>query len=771
MITQPQQFRVGQGGIATRLPDMDFETYSEAGYVYSDEKGMFIAPPTAPAGKRGLFVVGAAVYAEHPSTEVLSLAYDLKDGVGSRLWVPGLPPPQDLFDHIARGGLLESHHSGFEFLIWHYVCNGRMGWPVLPLLQQRCSMAKARAWSLPGALEKVANIVSAPVQKDTAGGTIMKQVSAPRKPTKALKDLRYTPVNAPEKFSRLYLYNIDDIRSEESVSLRIPDLSPDELRVWQLDQEINMRGVHIDRVALDACLELVTAELSDVDRQLHKLTDGMVEKVTQVERMEGWMASQGYPMTSLGEDAVQEAIKRNDAPPAVHRLLGLRALGGSAGIKKLFAMHNTANQDNRIRGLLAYCGADRTGRWAGRGVQVQNLQNSGPEVIKCPTCDQWMNASVMPDELMGCPHCKTYTELNGQEWNPDAMDQALADIVRLQNDPNAIRNIWGDIVPIVAACLRGLFSAAPGCDFISSDYSAIEAVVMAAMAGEEWRMEVFRTHGKIYEMGASRITGVPFDEFIKHKQETGNHHPLRKKIGKVSELASGYAGWIGAWKNFGADKFLTDDEIKEGILKWRDASPAIVEFWGGQLRKARGRWEFTPELFGLEGAFVSAVLNPGKAFAVGSQYGQVVYQFDTEANVLYCQLPSGRRLNYHRPQLRRRTDTKRNNMVTFELSFEGWNSDYKKGPKGWMRIDTYSGKLAENVIQAIARDILAYALVNLNGAGYSVVMHVHDEVVSEVPEGTGTVEDFERIMSTLPPWASNWPVKASGGWRGKRFRK
>jgi len=154
---------------------------------------------------------------------------------------------------------------------------------------------------------------------------------------------------------------------------------------------------------------------------------------------------------------------------------------------------------------------------------------------------------------------------------------------------------------VISGCLRGLFSAAPGKEFICSDYSAIEAVVIAALAGEEWRLEVFRTHGKIYEMSAAKISGVPFEEIIAYKKTHGQHHPLRKKIGKVAELASGFGGWIGAWKNFGADKFMDDNEIKQSILKWREDSPAIVELWGGQWRQQPGHWKFTREFYGLEG--------------------------------------------------------------------------------------------------------------------------------------------------------------------------
>jgi DNA polymerase len=302
--------------------------------------------------------------------------------------------------------------------------------------------------------------------------------------------------------------------------------------------------------------------------------------------------------------------------------------------------------------------------------------------------------------------------------------------------------------------LRGLFTAAPGHDLICSDYSAIEAVVLAELSGETWRQEVFRTHGKIYEMSAAKIKNIPFEEFEKHKKETGQHHHLRK-MGKTAELASGYGGWINAWKRFGADEFLTDDEIKTAILNWRKASPAVVEFWGGQKRN------WNSELYGVEGHAIQAILNPGKEYVFRKLKFQVI------DNILYVTLLSGRKLIYHNPRVIPHFEQRRG----LQILFEGWNSNPTMGPIGWVKKDTYSGKLTENIAQATARDILAFAIVNLEAKGYPVVLHIHDEIGSEVREDFGSIEEFETIMSTMPEWAARWPVKAHGGWRGKRYRK
>lgn len=715
---------------------MDFECYSEAGYVWDEAKQKWRG-----VGKnlKGLAAVGAPAYSEHPSTEVLSLAYDLKDGLGDRLWLPGMEPPADLIDHMLRGGLIEAHNSAFEYHIWRNVCTARMGWPALSYTQLRCSMAKSRAWSLPGALAKVAGVLNTAEQKDKKGDALLRKLSVPRNPTKNNPRLRLTPEDSPEDFLQLYDYNRQDIKAESAVSTAIPDLLPGELDLWLLDQKINFTGVHIDKKALDDCLAIVGQAQAQYTAELQTITSGTVQSASEIQKIVGWLGANGVQMASLDADAVESALKRTDLPPHGRRVLEIRASLGAASVKKLSAIDRRLSADSRLRDLFAFCGADRTARWAGRGPQPQNLPNSGPEWVRCDKCGKIQGAG----HSLGCYKCGAALE-DSEEWSVEAVGAALADIAT--RDLLHVERIWGDAVAVVAGCLRGLFSAPPGGELICSDFSAIEAVVLAALAGETWRMEVFRTHGLIYESSASKITGVPFEEFVRHKKETGSHHPLRKKIGKVAELASGYQGGIGAWKAFGADAFMSDDEIRENVKAWRQASPSIVNFW-----------------YGLENSAVAAVQNPGQCF----QYRGITY--GVTGDVLYCKLLSGRLLSYHRPRLH--PDTLPWGKQVLKLTYEGWNSDYKKGPTGWMRLDTYGGKLCENVVQATARDILAYAMVNIDKAGYPIVLHVHDEIVAEVAEGTGSVEEFERIMATMPAWCADWPIRAAGGWRGKRYRK
>jgi len=738
-----------------RVAEIDFETYSEAGYYFDPVKDKWRAPDGFPQGKAGLQSIGAPAYAEHPSTELLKLSYNLKDGKGPQLWSPGDPAPTDLFTYIAQEGLIEAWNSSFEFLIWHHVCVGRMGWPPLPLNQLRCAMAKGAAWGLPGALAKAAQVLDAPEKKDPRGDALIRKLCIPKQPTKKDRSLRRTPETHPQEFKQLGEYCIQDIKAEESISSMTPDLSAEELELWLLDQRINTRGVYIDPKGLSDCIEVVRQAREQYSAELIQITGIPDITINKLAQLRDWLLEWGFETPSLDKIHVAAALERTDLPPEVYRVLQIRVALGSAGVKKLAAIERTISSDDRLRALFQYCGARQTGRWAGRGAQPQNLTTGGPEVCRCGTCGRtrWVGLSI-------CLRCLS-TESKPAEWGVEAAEIALEAIA--SRNLRVVEALWGDATDAVAGCLRSLFSAAPGHELICSDYSAIEAVVLAELAGESWRQEVFRTHGKIYEMSAAKISGVPFEEFTQYKEETGSHHPLRKKIGKVAELASGYGGWINAWLQFGAGEFMNEAEIKNNVLLWRAASPMIVEFWGGQWRKHPDRWEWTQELHGLEGAAISAILSPGQCF------GYRGIRYKVSGDVLYCCLLSGRTLQYHKPRLYP-GETPFGKPIQC-ITFEGWNSDSTKGPVGWMRRETYGGKLCENVVQATARDILGHAMSNVEKAGYPIVLHVHDEIVSEVKAGAGSIEEFESIMGDLPEWCKDWPVKASGGWRGRRYRK
>lgn len=735
------------------LPTIDFETYSAAGYVFDGVKYVGARP-----NKRGLPLTGAARYAEDPTTEILSLSYDLLDGLGVKLWIPGMPPPADLINHISGGGVVEAHNSAFEFYIWHYVAFSRMGWAPLPLSQLRCSSSKCKAFSIPGSLQPASELMCPENIKDAGGHAVMMKLSTPRKPTKNNTALRYTPEDSPQEFARLYSYNEQDVRAEHALSNKLPDLSPHELDVWLLDQRINVRGVQIDTESLAACISIFEQAENKYLAELNHLTGGGVNSASELQKMIGWLAARWVRTASL-DDAGVNALLSSDIPSDCRRVLEIRKILSSSSVKKIYSIFHMLNSAGRLRGIFAYCGADRTGRWAGRGPQPQNLPRKGPKTVRCDPVNGCGKYYASHRET--CPHCAASCAFSESvEWCNDIVEQALNDIKWL--DLSVIESIWGDPLDVISGCLRGLFIAAPGKELICSDFSAIEGVAAAMLAREQWRIDVFRTHGKIYETGASKITGIPFEEFIRHKKETGNHHPTRQTIGKVSELASGFGGWVGSWIQFGAGEFMTEPEIREALLAWRAASPNIVEMWGGQHRKHPHRWEFTPEYYGLEGCAVLAILNPMQCYA----HNDIKYQYSQETGILYCRLLSGRILHYHNARLQ--PHTARNGMIEYQILYDG--TDNETTGK-WLTMSTYGGKLFENVVQATARDLLAFAMVNIEKAGFPIVLHVHDEIVSEVPEGTGDIKRFEQIMSTMPDWARDWPVKATGGWVGDRYRK
>jgi len=726
---------------------IDFETYSEAGYYFDPVSGQF---KPLQKGKPGIKGVNAAVYAEHPSARVISLAYE------DKLWVPGCQNPTDLFKHIVNGGLIEAHNALFEFYIWYYICHKRMGWPMLHLSQLRCSAAKARQSGLPGSLGNLGEVLNPKEIKDKRGTRLIQLLSIPKKPTKKCSDLYRSIEKYSDLYREMYMYNMQDVKAEQAISTMIPDLDPLELKVWQLDQRINFRGVAVDVTGVKNCIKIFRQAEVKYTKELQEITGGAVQTVGEITKRSAgdkWLISRGLDMPSLDKPSITEALEHQDwaGLEDCRRLLEIRQIIGSASVKKLFAMERTLSKDGRIRDLFVYCGAGHTGRWAGRGPQPQNLKNSGPNCFKCTVCG---TIAATPGYCLA--------PIDEIEWGNKPTVAALKTISI--GSLAAVEQQWGNAVDIIASCMRGLFIAAPGHDLICSDYSAIEAVVLAAMAGEEWRLEVFRTHGKIYETSASQVSGISLQEILDYKEQNGKHHPLRK-MGKVAELASGYSGWINAWKVFGADKFMADNEIKTAILAWREASPAIVEMWGGQWRKEPGVWKFTPDLYGVEGAAVSALLYPGQCF----KYRNVTYGHNTERDVLYCLLPSGRKLSYHTPRLTKALDPRK--LEVWQISFMGWNSDSSRGQVGWVEMNTYGGRLVENICQAVARDILAVAMLRLDAAGYPIVLHVHDEPVAEVPEGFGSVEEFEQLMMIKEPWFADWPIKAAGGWRGKRYRK
>jgi DNA polymerase len=752
------------------LATFDFETRGDAGFVwvppYVDGKlGHWESLPGFDTQKRGLSAVGVRVYIEHESFTPLMLAYDLTPQYGGATavqWELGTSWAclQPLFDYIRAGKLLEAHNAAFEYQVWNYFCVPRWGWPELSIRQLRCSAVKSRAAGYPGKLADVTTVLDTPIKKDKDGDRLMKLFSIPRNPTN--KDPRvYTkPIEAPDEWARYKAYNLTDIRSEHEVSIRVPDLPEDEQRRWFLDQEINDRGMAVDTFNIRNCIAVVEQTYSKFGAEFRGLT-GSIEP-TELKQLQGWLAAGGVHMYDMQAKTVDNVIERLTAETASNgglvspqlRALQIRQMLASASVKKLYALNAMTANDGRVHDMYLMH-ATHHGRTGGYGPQPANLYKG--------------------------------------DWHePADVDKALA-VIGSRSLP-AIEAAYPTLGPldVVNNCLRSLFVAGPGKQLVSSDYSAIEDVVLAALAGEQWVLDVHHTHGMIYEAQIARMTGIPFEEFVKHRTDTGGvatydrdgrlmsikggkHHPLRQQ-GKLAKLSGGYASWINGWKKFGADKYYRDDqEIKRAILDYRDTVPNTVELWGGQTRNKFNRapdGSYAPEreeLYGLEGAAIRAVKEPGKAF-YGNAARTIVFQVGAD-DCLYMQLPSGRRIQYHTPRLSPAT---RQWASPWELALTYWgrNTNPEKGPPAWIQMDLYGGVLTQNATGGTARDIMMHGMENCAAEKLDIVMHTYDELVIEAKVCDNvTVQQVEGCMNDLPKYAKGWPIFAKNGWAGPRYGK
>lgn len=752
-------------GVNEPMPTMDFETYSEAGFVWDAAANKWTCLPNAPQSKKGLSVVGSSVYTEHPTAEVLTLSYDLIDGHGLRRWRPGLPLPQDLFDHLAAGRPIEAHNAMFERLVWENVCVSKYGFPPLNPYMLRCSMATARVNNLPGALANLGDVLAVDAKKDKDGTRLLNKFSIPRNPTKTDPRVRILPADDPDDAERLYAYCDQDVSTEQQCAMAMDPMAPGELYFWLIDQEINHRGLGIDRQGVRDCIAVLEEAIAQYGRECVEITGGLHSN--QLAEIRGWMVGQGVHMPDMQAETVEMMLKRPDLPTPVHRVLQIRSLIGSASVKKLYAMEYQASRDDRLRNLIVHHGA-RTGRPTGEGPQPLNLPKAGPALVWCGACERphKVAADACPWCAVPCPPI----ERKGR-WQPAMVPHVLE--IMASRALGLVEWFFGDALLCIQGCVRGLFQASDGNDLIASDYSAIEAVVAAMISGEQWRIDTLRAKTDIYLASASKITGTPLQVYLDYPlAHGGDHHPDRQKIGKVAELALGYGGWEGAWRAFDPDADnKSTGEVESIIRAWRNASPQIVAHWGGQRVRDPNGWGWSDYLFGIEGAVIRAIQMPGTYQLPnpppGVQPFPVDIGFYVRDDILRMVLPSGRELQYRHPRLE--PSSKRPGQLA--ISYMTWNSNPKYGALGWVRMATWGSRIYENANQAIAHDILRGAILRLREAGYPTVLHVYDEIVGEVPSGTGSVEQFEQLMLPTEPWAAGWPIRASGGWRGKRYRK
>ena len=533
-----------------------------------------------------------------------------------------------------------------------------------------CSMIHARTLGLPSSLAEVGKVLGIEQQKMTEGKALVKFFCVPYDTVDGVPQF-HNPKDYPDKWEIFKAYNKRDVGAELEIDRRLSRFPvPDFLwKEFYLDQEINDRGILVDMQLADKAISLDAEAKEELTVEMKRLTG--VENPNSVYQLLDWLETQGYKSDSLGKAQVQELIKTTKEP--VKSVLQMRLQLSKSSVKKYTAMKNTACSDNRARGMFSFYGASRTGRWAGRNVQLQNLP---------------------------------------QNYLPDLSE--ARELVKYGSFED-IQMLYDDVPDTLSQLIRTAFIPRQGMKFIVADFSAIEARVIAWLAGEEWRMKAFANGEDIYCASASKMFGVPV---VKH----GENGQLRQK-GKISELACGFGGSVGAMKAMGGSG-MSDAELKQIVTDWRTASPHIVQLW----------WD-------VENAAIKAVRDKTETETHG-------IHFSYESGFLFIKLLSGRRLAYVKPRIGE------NRFGGDSITYEGIGTGRK-----WERLETYSGKLVENIVQATARDLLFYSMQTLSQ--YFIVGHIHDEMIIECPKDT-KLDEICQQMARTPDWAKGLLLRADG---------
>lgn len=662
--------------------------------------------------------VGAYKYFEHEHTGVWCAAYAVDDD-DVKMWHPDLDDA-DVKHAIKHADHVYAHNANFERLGFRHVLGPRHGFPVPGDEDFRCTMAMAFAMALPGSLEGAAAALGLPDQKDMAGNRVMKQLARPRR----MEGGKPVWWDTPEKFEKLYAYCMKDVEVERGLHERLLPLRPQEQRVYFMDQRINDRGVMIDHKLAGKSLAVVEATIARLNDEMHDVTGGEVSRVTNTGQLNTWLNANGVDCRSLAKDQLDELLAL-DLPDKCRRALELRKEGAKTSTAKINKMMEMRCADGRMRGNLQYHGAN-TGRWAARGAQLQNLPR---------------------------PEAKDVTQVV----------RAVA-----TGDADWVEMMCGNPMQAVADSVRGHIVAPKGRKIIAADFSQIEARVLPWLAGAEGVLDTFRKDEDIYCKAASGIFGKPINK---------DDHSNERQVGKVSVLSLGYQGGARAFANMAANYGLKLEPVLDFV--WPTATSAnrkkAKESWtargkssgmtkrawvAGELTKLAWR-DSNPEIVGywdeLDGAAILAVQRPGKQVHVGS----VTYL--KKGSFLFCRLPSGRAICYPYPVVKE-TETPWGSFQD-TLFYEGVDSYTKK----WGVKSFYGGLAAENITQAVARDVMAEAMLRVEDAGYEMTITIHDEVVGEVDAGA-SLDDFVSIITETPSWAEGLPI-AADGFIATRYRK
>lgn len=629
---------------------------------------------------------GLYKYVQSPDFQILLFAFSWNGGPvqildlaqGEQL------PPEILFALQDPNTIKKAYNAAFE---WY--CLNKFYYS--PLWQWRCTQLHGLYCGYPMGLGKVGEAMgmNEDKRKMGIGMALIRTFCIPCKPTaKNGNRTRTLPHHEPEKWKLFKHYCCQDVVSEMEVDMRLSafPVPEQEQHLWELDQYINAYGVAVDMGLVQSALavdETITGELMTEAIQLSGL-----QNPKSVKQLSNWLTEEtGEEITDLQKGTVKKLIESVDSDTA-RRMLEIRQEISKTSTKKYAATREAVCIDNRIRGLLQFYGANRTGRWAGRLVQVQNLPRNYLETIS---------------HARECVKAKKMA---------------------------ALKLIYGNVPDTLSQLIRTAFIPSPGNVLLVADFSAIEARIIAWLAGEQWRLEVFKTHGKIYEASASAMFGVPIGLIKKGNLE----YELRQR-GKVAELALGYQGASGALISMGAlEKGLTEEELPDIVRRWRSANKRIVDLW-----------------YSLENAALE-VMRTGQSVGIKGLILARESDYRNGQDFFTITLPNGRKLFYPKPFLHQ------NNFGREALHYHGMNQETKK----WEVVSTYGGKLTENIVQAIARDCLAESIKRLAALGYQIVMHVHDEVILDIPEEQADLNTICSIMGQPLPWAPDLLLKAAG---------
>lgn len=688
--------------------------------------------------------VGAFRYANDPSTEILCVAIS-EDDEEPVLWAFGSVDFTNehalaLIAEISFNpeALVYAHNASFEIAISDALWERTFGCPPPRHDQWRCTMAMARRAALPASLDKCSQALGLTQKKDARGSSLIRKFCVPAKNGNFLN-----PEDDPDAFKDLCDYCVQDVRVEKAIHKKLHafELKGLHLSVFQLTLDINTRGIPVNLDALQKAQKIIDAETERLTTEFQRIT-GLLP--TQTAKVLAWLKSVGYEGDNLRAETLEEALddEEFDASTPYGAALSLKKQISYASLKKVAAMIACAGpHDNRVRGTLNDYGAG-TGRWSASLIQPQNFKRPSKHLEK-------LTESIYRDIIAGA-------------------DAAYLSLV------------YGPPLECISSCIRHFIhdQAAP---FLDADYSAIEARLIAWQAKEEWRLEVFRTHGKIYEASANQMFGTPMDEFEEYKKENGASHPHRQK-GKVAELALGYQGGVNAMLKMGAEKEgLTKKECSEIVKAWREASPNIVQLW-----------------YDVENAAKQAVKNPGARYPFGVR-AEMFTARTAGIEYLFMRLPSGRRIAYPWPKIEKQLRWVSLNRTTGEevphalmnptvddvqeakkqvaKSRERFPEAELKEPRisdgltywgqipmkqVWGRISLYGGSLSNNLIQGTAADVMATGVVNATAAGYDIVSLIHDEALAHLKPGQ-TLEEFISCLTDMPEWADGLPLSADGG--------